>query len=97
MLLERASWDEITELEPIQQWCAYYLWDRFKWADFKRMHVLASAALGDKDAASEASMEIAELLFPQVAQQRTDFVQDSMHTLSSLKGVSFRIRRADGR
>lgn len=97
MLLERASWDEITELEPIQQWCAFYLWDRFQWADLKRTQVLAAASLGDRESAKKLSLEMAELLFPQVEQEREDFVQSSMQTLDSVRGLGFRIRRADGR
>ena len=53
--------------------------------------------MGNQEAASEASMEVAELLFPQVAKTRKDFVQDSLHTLESLKGIGFKIRRADGK
>jgi hypothetical protein len=94
-LLREASWAELNELEPIQQWCAFYLWERFQVADFKKLNLLAAASLGNSDAAVEISGEIAGLLFPHMAQQREDFVKGSMHTLESLRGIGFKIRRAD--
>ena len=97
MLLDRASWKDIEELAPIQQWCAYYLWDRRQRAEFGRMRVLAAAALKDVDGANSAAATVAELTFPEFAEQRRKFYDGGYKLMNALRGVSIRFRRADGR
>lgn len=94
ILLDRATWADIEALEPIQQWCAYLLWDRRKWVDFYSMKTQAAAAAGDLDTANSCASKVAELMFPAVEDDRAKFMEESMAGLAKLRGVGFKIQRA---
>jgi len=83
------------ELEPVQQWCAYYVQDRLEWATVHSARMQAAASLGDHEKANQAHIQLTELLFPYVATHRRKFEEDASKFLEHMRGLKIVFRRAD--
>ena len=82
-------------MEPVQQWCAYYMQDRLKWAEVCKARMQAAASLGDHERANSAHIKMTELLFPYVAEHRRRFEVDATKLLEHMRGMQIVFRRAD--
>lgn len=94
MLLDGSSWSEIERLEPIQQWCAYYVWDRRQWTDVLKNKAQAAASLGLTDVVNEVLAKVAEYSFPYVEQSRRRYEATATDTLKKLRNLSIRFQQA---
>lgn len=93
--MDKASYEDILKLEPVQQWCAYYMQDKLAWADVFKARMQAAASLGDHEKANQAHIKMTELLFPYVAEHRRRFEEDASELLKSLRGTKIVFRKAD--
>jgi hypothetical protein len=57
--------------------------------------MLAAASLGDHDTANKCLEQYREIVFPETARSREDYLQSSVEILKSLRGVGFKVQEAD--
>lgn len=83
------------ELEPIQQWCAYYIWDAQQLVEFLKTQMIAAASLGDHETANRCADKYQEIIFPYLARNKQTYLEASQKILKSLRGVGIKVTQAD--
>jgi hypothetical protein len=69
--------------------------DKLEWADVFASRMMAAAALGDHEKATEAHIKMMELRFPQVAEHRRKFEEDASELLKKVRNMKIMFRAVD--